>query len=227
MKRPPLPKLEKEKWKLVIATFVLSGSVLLHGQGPADLTTLKELSLEQIINIQVPTVYGASKHAQKITAAPSAVTIITRDEIRTYGHRTLADVLRSARDFYVTNDRNYSYVGVRGFNRPGDYGGRVLVLIDDHRLNDPVYESIGVGNEFPIDVDLIERVEIIRGPGSSLYGTNAFFMAPMRSLPSSMSLPARRTASTVPRHRHRMAPSIRQGRDSATGKLSRMAHPSC
>ncbi len=173
--RSQFTKHRSAKQNSAFAAIALFTATSLQAQGTTDLTKLKELSLEQIINIQVPTVYGASKHEQKITAAPSAVTIVTRDEIRAYGHRTLADVLRSVRDIYVTNDRNYSYVGVRGFNRPGDYGGRVLVLVDDHRLNDPIYESIGVGQEFPIDVDLIDRVEIIRGPGSSLYGTNAFF----------------------------------------------------
>lgn len=140
-----------------------------------DLTKLKSLSIDEIMEIQIPTVYGASKHEQKITDAPSSVTIVTREEIQIFGHRTLADILRSVRDFYVTDDRNYGYIGVRGFNRPGDFGGRILVLVDGLRLNDPIYDSAGVLNDFPIDVDLIERVEVIRGPGSALYGNNAFF----------------------------------------------------
>jgi len=104
----------------------------------------------------------------------SSVTIVTREEIQVFGYRTLADILRSVRDFYVTYDRNYGYIGVRGVNRPGDFGGRILILVDGLRLNDPIYDSVGVVNDFPIDVDLIERVEVIRGPGSALYGSNAF-----------------------------------------------------
>ena len=103
------------------------------------------------------------------------MTIVTREEIRKYGHTTLADVLRSVRGFYVTYDRNYSYLGVRGFSRPGDYNARVLLLIDGHRLNDNIFGGALIGTEFPMDVDLIDRVEIIRGPSSSLYGTSAFF----------------------------------------------------
>jgi iron complex outermembrane receptor protein len=87
----------------------------------------------------------------------------------------LADVLRSVRGFYITSDRNYSYLGVRGFSRPGDYNARVLLLIDGHRLNDNIFGSALIGTEFPLDVELIDRVEIIRGPSSSLYGTSAFF----------------------------------------------------
>jgi len=124
---------------------------------------------------EIPSVYSASKYEQKVTEAPSAVTIITADEIKKYGYRTLADILQSVNGFYVTFDRNYNFLGVRGFNRPGDYNTRVLLLMDGHRLNDNIYESAAIGTESIVDVDLIDRVEIIRGPSSSLYGTNAFF----------------------------------------------------
>ena len=136
---------------------------------------LTDLSLEQLMEIQVATVYGASKYEQKVTEAPSSISIVTADEIRKYGYRTLADILRSQRSFYVTYDRNYSYAGVRGFGRPGDYNTRLLILIDGHRLNDNIYNSGFIGTESILDVDLIDHVEIIRGPSSSLYGTSAFF----------------------------------------------------
>ncbi len=136
---------------------------------------LTQLGIEELMEIEVATVYGASKYEQKVTEAPSSVTIITAEEIKKYGYRTLADILRSVRGFYVTYDRNYNYLGSRGFSRPGDYNTRFLLLVDGHRINDNVYDGAYFGTEFIIDVDLIERVEIIRGPGSSLYGTNAFF----------------------------------------------------
>jgi len=130
---------------------------------------------EAIFFQKIPSVYAASKYEQKVTEAPSSVTIVTADEIKKYGYRTLADLLQNVNGFFVTYDRNYQYLGVRGFNRPGDYDTRVLLLVDGHRLNDNVYESAAIGTESPIDVDIIDRVEIIRGPSSSLYGTNAFF----------------------------------------------------
>ena len=136
---------------------------------------LKELSIEQLMEVEVETVYGASRYDQKVTEAPSSVSIVTADEIKKYGYRTLADILRSVRGFYVTNDRNYSYVGVRGFSRPSDYNSRILIQVNGHRLNDNVYGGVYVGEDTLIDVDLISRVEIIRGPSSSLYGNNAFF----------------------------------------------------
>ena len=70
--------------------------------------------------------------------------------------------------------RNYSYLGVRGFARPGDYNTRVLLLINSHRVNDNVYDPAAIGADFGVDVAMFDRVEIIRGPASSLYGTSAF-----------------------------------------------------
>jgi outer membrane receptor for ferrienterochelin and colicins len=139
---------------------------------PDDLT---KVNLEDLMNIEVETVYSASKFEQKVTNAPSYVTIVTADEIAKHGYRTLADVLRSVPGFYVSYDRNYCYVGVRGFTRPGDYNNRILLMVDGHRLNENVYQGVYVGTEFPLDIALIARVEIIRGPGSALYGTDAFF----------------------------------------------------
>ena len=134
-----------------------------------------DLAEETIVFLNIPSVFGASKYEQALSVAPSSVTIVTADEIRKYGYRTLADLLRSVRGFFVTYDRNYSYVGVRGFGRPGDYNTRILFLIDGHRLNDNVYDGALVGTDGFLDVDLIKQVEIIRGPSSSLYGTSALF----------------------------------------------------
>jgi outer membrane receptor for ferrienterochelin and colicins len=135
----------------------------------ADLT---ELPIEDLMKISV---YGASRYDQNLMEAPASVTIITRDQIKKYGYRNLADILRSVRGFFVTNDRNYQYLGVRGFNRPGDYNTRILMLVDGHRLNDGIYDEAPIGYDFPVDIDLFERVEVIRGPSSSIYGSNAFF----------------------------------------------------
>ena len=125
--------------------------------------------------MSVEVVSTASKFPQSVKEAPASITVITAEDIRRYGHRTLADTLRSVRGFYTTYDRNYSYVGMRGFARPGDYNTRILLLLNGHRVNDGTYDMAPIGTDLPIDVSLIERIEIIRGPGSALYGTNAFF----------------------------------------------------
>ncbi|MGB9151179.1 MAG: TonB-dependent receptor [Burkholderiales bacterium] len=133
---------------------------------------LMNMSLEKLLELEV---YGASKYAQKTSEAPASVTIISAADIRNYGYRNLADILKSIRSLHVTNDHNYGYVGVRGFSPPGDFNTRVLFLIDGYRAHDNIYSQGMIGNEFLIDVDLIERVEFIAGPGSSIYGSNALF----------------------------------------------------
>ena len=153
----------------VLLILLMVASFCWAREDPGDLT---ELKLEELMNI---TVQAASRFEQRLNEAPSYVNIVTADEIKKYGFRTLADILRSLSGFQVTNDRNYSYGSFRGFGRTGDYNSRILVLIDGHRLNDNVYDSVLIGNEFIIDTDLFERVEVIRGPSSSLYGNNAFF----------------------------------------------------
>src|SRR6266446_3681979 len=137
-------------------------------------TRTESAGQEMILFQDLPSVFGASKYEQKSTEAPASVSIITADEIEKYGYRTLSDILRSLRGVFTTDDRNYTYVGVRGFNRPGAYHTRVLLLLDGHRLNDNVYDQAAIGTEAFIEVGMIDRVELIRGPSSSLYGTNAF-----------------------------------------------------
>lgn len=137
---------------------------------PAGLD-LGDEDLEDLAKIQV---YSASRHLQNTSEAPASVNIITAEEIQAYGYRTLADILRSIPGFYVTSDRNYSFVGVRGVGRLGDWNSLLLVMVDGHRINNNIFDQAMVGSEFPVDVDLIERVEIVPGPSSSLYGTNAF-----------------------------------------------------
>ncbi len=136
-------------------------------EAPPDLSALP---LERLLDLEID---GASKFPQKMTAAPSVVTVITAAEIKDHGYRTLADILRTVPGLYVTNDRNYEYLGTRGFGRPGDYSTRVLLLVDGQRINDDVYDGALIDRSFPIHVDLIDRVEFVPGPASAVYGSNA------------------------------------------------------
>ena len=148
--------------------------MLALGQNPHAPPDLADMSLEELMLIDVDSVYGASGFKQKVTEAPASVTIITSEDIQRYGYRTLADILRNVQGFYVTYDRNYSYLGVRGYGLPGQYNSSIALLIDGHRLNDNIFDGALIGTEFPLDVDLIDRVEVIRGPNSSLYVASAF-----------------------------------------------------
>ena len=138
---------------------------------PTDPT---DIPFDELVKWEIPTTTTPSKIEQPITEAPSSVTIIEADEVKKYGHRTLADILRSVPGLYVTYDRQHNFLGTRGFNR-GDFNSRVLLLVDGHRVNNNLTDGAFIGTSFLLDVDLIDRVEIARGPGSVLYGNNAFF----------------------------------------------------
>jgi iron complex outermembrane receptor protein len=138
----------------------------------AHATDLTTLSLEQLLDI---TVVGASKYEQKQSEVAAAVSVITRAQIKAFGWRTLAEALASLPGVHLTNDRQYTYLGLRGFGLPGDLTARVLITINGNRVNDPVYDGGPAGRELPLDLGLVERIEFIPGPGGAVYGHNAMF----------------------------------------------------
>src|SRR5580704_6157114 len=147
----------------------LVGVMAVHEAVAADVT---DMSLEQLLQIGV---VGASKYEQKQSQIGAAVSVITRQEIKAFGWRTLDQALASLPGVYTTYDRQFTYLGVRGFSLPGDINTRVLVTINGNRVNDPIFDSGPSGRELPIDMDLIERIEFIPGPGGAVYGQNAMF----------------------------------------------------
>ena len=156
-------------WLLTIAVSLLfvKGSVYAQESSSPD-----ALSLEELLNSKV---YSASKYEQREVEAPSSISVISGDEIRSNGYRTLYEALRSVTGFYTKNHGSYSTLGVRGFAPPGDSNSRILLLVNGHTINNNIDGSAPLGSDFPIDMDLIDRIEIVRGPSSSLYGANAFF----------------------------------------------------
>lgn len=159
---------------LIISTVLLLFAAQVYADMPADheQLDLASLPLEQLLEMEVT---SASKFAQKISDAPSAVSVITADDIKAYGYRTLADILNSMPGLYTSYDRAYQYLGGRGFGRPGNYTGRIMLLIDGYAADDNLYNQSYFGTDGLIDTALIERVEYVPGSGSSVYGNSAFF----------------------------------------------------
>jgi outer membrane receptor for ferrienterochelin and colicin len=151
---------------------LLSGFGVAHaasyGAGAFDVT---QVPIEQLVETEfIP----ASRIARQISDAPSAVSIVTAQDIRDYGYRSIAEILQSMRGLYVTTSVFYDYLGGRGFGRPGDYAGRVMLMIDGYATNDNIFNQIFLREDSLLDVEMIERVEYIPGPGSTTYGNGAF-----------------------------------------------------
>lgn len=150
--------------------WTLALSLLLMQQSDALVT-----GDEDMFALEEEMVSTASRASEPIRKAPASVTVITERELRAFDHTNVADALVGVRGLYLTDDRLYTSLGVRGFNRFGDYGNRVQVQLDGHVMNDDWIFSSYIGNDQFTDIHHIESIEVVRGPGSALYGTGAFF----------------------------------------------------
>jgi len=154
---------------VVFGALMSSGMVFEAGQ---EKQQEEETSLEKMLNTQIST---ASKYSQYQSDAPASITVITAEDIERLGFRSIDEVLASVAGFYARYDRDYAYIGTRGLGRPTDYNNRLLLMLNGNTTNDGVYGAAAMGTDFQLDFRIIDRIEIIRGPGSSLYGTGAVF----------------------------------------------------
>lgn len=156
------------------AGLLLAATLLLAHSAAATAPNLDaiEISLEDLVQMRV---LSTPKFADNPDAIPSLVSVLKREDIRVYGWRTLGDALRTLQGFNVTSDHVYQYAGVRGVSPPGDYRLRLRVLIDGLSINESLFGSAPVDDSFPLDIDLVERIEVIRGPSASVYGGDAMF----------------------------------------------------
>jgi outer membrane cobalamin receptor len=152
--------------KLIVITCLLLGCpAVAQDEGIED---FEELDLEEMLDV----VYTAAKHKQDVTESPSAITVLTREDIETSGARTIPELLRMVpgMDVYAINPMGYE-VGVRGETTMNS--DTILLLVDGRDLTQELFGFPSwVAQHF--SVDDIERIEVIRGPGSAMYGANAF-----------------------------------------------------
>ncbi len=156
---------------LLIFLLLASSSGLLFGQTKQDLLTLdtlKKLSMEELLSIEVISV---SKRAEKLTEAASAIQVITDEDIRRSGATSIPEALRLATNLHVAQKNSHDWaISARGFNT--DLANKLLVLIDGRTVYTPLFSGIFWDRQDYLLED-IERIEVISGPGGTLWGANA------------------------------------------------------
>ncbi len=129
-----------------------------------DSLNVFDLSLEQLMNIKVSV---ATKSETSIRETPGVITVITHDEIASAGARDLIDVFQTMVPGFSFGVDVEGVIGI-GFRGIWAHEGKILMMIDGIEINEEMFATIQFGNHFP--ANNIERIEIIRGPGSSIYG---------------------------------------------------------
>lgn len=157
------------------SVFILSVTLatLLYADEPplVDATTIP---LEELLQTEyIP----ASSIANQISNASSAVSVVTAQDIRDYGYRTLGEILGSMRGLHTFQDYSYTFLAGRGYSSPGEYAGRIAVLIDGYRADDSMFGQAYFGYDGILDVSMIERVEYIPGGSSAGYSSGALLGA--------------------------------------------------
>ncbi|WP_082880922.1 TonB-dependent siderophore receptor [Methylomonas sp. DH-1] len=157
---------------LALALAGLAGARLAHAanQVPEDenLPDLTALSVEQLMNLDVTSVM---KTSTDVSHVPAAIYVLSNEEIRRSGATTIPEALRVVPGLNVAKvDGNKWAVSVRGFNT--QFANKLLVLVDGRSVYNPLFSGVWWDQQDVLMED-IDRIEVIRGPGASLWGANA------------------------------------------------------
>ena len=169
-----------KKFKYILLLLLISHGIISQdlGNSKKDSLDYYDMSLEELLNLKahgVPSeleelinslISVSSKRAMNTRETPSVISLITEEDIKNSGARDLIDVLRMVPGI----DFGVDVEGVVGLGMRGNWSneGKILILLDGQEMNEVMFASNQLGNRYP--VDLIKRIEIIRGPGSAIYG---------------------------------------------------------
>jgi len=158
--------MKKIKFLLILLVTVLIPKLNIAQIEDSAASKMYDMSLEELLNVEITV---ASKKALTTRESPGVVSIITEEEIKTSGVRDLIDVFQMVPGIYFGTDVS----GVVGMGIRGNWGheGKILLLLDGMEMNELYYSNNEFGNHY--DVSQIKRIEIIRGPGASIYGGSA------------------------------------------------------
>ena len=143
-------------------------AVTASAQVSQNIPDVTAITLEDLMNLQVTSV---SKRAQKLADAAAAIFVITQDDIRRSGATSIPEALRMVPGLEVARiDENKWAIGSRGFN--GRFDNKLLVLIDGRSVYTPLFSGV-YWNVQDVMLEDVDRIEVIRGPGATLWGANA------------------------------------------------------
>lgn len=152
-----------------MAFFAYSTSVFAEMTEPNEQIEFFEMSIEDLMNVEVVT---PSRKPQAIDTAPANIIVITERQIKDSGALTLAELLERLPGIYIpTQGHGEESIYIRGVGER--YNNKTLLMVDGYPFRDLYYYSHPINATIPLAN--VKRIEVIRGPGSSLYGTNAFF----------------------------------------------------
>jgi iron complex outermembrane receptor protein len=166
-------KMSKKKAAILLgwrcpATAILCASMMMPAAAQQKSQDLTDRSLEDLMNLPVTSV---SKKGQKLSQTASAVFVITQEDIRRSGAMNIPDLLRMVPGMDVAQiNRNTWAISARGLN--GEFGNELLVMVDGRTVYVPTFGGV-FWDVFDVPMDDIERIEVIRGPGGSVWGANA------------------------------------------------------
>src|SRR5690349_21560759 len=131
------------------------------------------MSLEELANVEVTSV---SKAPQNLSTAPASIYVITGEEIAHSGVTSIPEALRLAPNLQVTQIDSQSYqIGARGFGSHlefQNFSNKILILIDGRSVYNPLFSGVAYDQQDVLMED-IDRIEVISGPGATLWGANA------------------------------------------------------
>src|SRR5712672_251952 len=152
----------------MVASWTQEGWAVAHENTQETPGQLKRLSLEQLGNVEVTTL---SKEPEQVWRTPAAIYVITQEDIRRSGATNVPDILRLAPGVEVAQTDSSTWaVGIRGFGN--GFSKSVLVVIDGRNVYTPLFAGVNWRLQ-KVMLEDVERVEVIRGPGGTIWGTNA------------------------------------------------------
>lgn len=144
---------------------------------------------EELFEVEEQLVQTASRAVDPLRLAPASISVVTAAEARDLAYLSLLDAASSVRGFVPTDDWTIPTLGVRGIATLGMYGNRLQVQLDGHALNEDWAQGSMVGYDLLPTLAGVERIELVRGPGSALFGTGA--MTGVANLVTPASAPAK------------------------------------